>query len=99
MQVPIQREMNNMRVRKLSLEMLGWSRDESRFAMEGRLVFAHVTADTNWRAKWKGTVNSGLKLLAANAFIGNQSTPPHFGSGLNSDPVHSGIATPNADCP
>jgi hypothetical protein len=65
--------MNNMRVRKLSLEMLGWSRDESRFAMEGRLVFAHVTADTNWRAKWKGTVNSGLKLMAANAFIGINS--------------------------
>ena len=68
--MPIQREMNNMRVRKLSLEMLGWSRDESRFALEGRLVFAHVTADINWRAKWKGTVNSGLKLMAANAFIG-----------------------------
>jgi hypothetical protein len=42
LKVPIQREMNNMRVRKLSLEMLGWSRDESRFALEGRLVFAQV---------------------------------------------------------
>lgn len=66
--VPIQREMNTIRVRKLSLEMLGWGREESRFALEGKLVFAHIT-DTNWRSKWKGTVNSGLKLVTANALL------------------------------
>jgi len=64
----IQREMNNMRVRKLSLEMLGWTREETRFALEGRLTFAHVT-DSNWRMKWKGTVNTGMKLVTANALL------------------------------
>jgi len=72
--IPIQREMNNIRVRKLSLEMLGWGREDSRFAMEGKLVFAQIT-DTNWRNKWKGTVNGstsgsgGLKLVTANALL------------------------------
>jgi len=66
--VPMQREMNNIRVRKLSLEMLCWGREESRFALEGKLTFAHVT-DTNWRNKWKGTVNTGLKLVTCNAFL------------------------------
>ena len=64
----IQREMNNMRVRKLSLEMLGWTREETRFALEGRLTFAHVT-DSNWKVKWKGTVNTGMKLVTANALL------------------------------
>ena len=66
--------MNNIRVRKLSLEMLGWGREDSRFALEGKLVFATVN-DANWRNKWKGTVNgttgssSGLKLVTANALL------------------------------
>ena len=25
--------------------------------------------DSNWRAKWKGSVNSGMKLLTANALL------------------------------
>ena len=77
--IPIQREMNNIRVRKLSLEMLGWGREDSRFAMEGKLIFAQIT-DTNWRNKWKGTVSggsvsgnssssNGLKLVTANALL------------------------------
>lgn len=81
----VQREMNNMRVkqtsllicfyfvyyfqvRKLSLEMLGWGREETRFALEGRLTFAHIT-DSAWRAKWKGSVSQGMKLLTANALL------------------------------
>ncbi len=42
--------------------------------MEGKLVFAQIT-DTNWRNKWKGTVNgsasgsSGLKLITTNALL------------------------------
>ena len=64
----IQREMNNIRVRKLSLEMLGWDRDETRFALEGRLTFAQVS-DSNWKTKLKGTVNSGVKLMTANAML------------------------------
>ena len=64
----MQREMNNMRVRKLSLEMLGWSRDDTRFALEGRLTFAQVN-DSNWKSKLKGTVNSGVKLVSANALL------------------------------
>merc|ERR1719273_343760 len=59
-----QRELNTMRVRKLSLELLGWHRDQTRFALEGRLTFAHIT-DGNWRTKWKGTAGSGMKLLTA----------------------------------
>ena len=70
----IQREMNNMRVRKLSLEMLGWTREETRFALEGRLTFAHVP-DSNWRMKWKGTVNTGMKLVTANALLVVTSKP------------------------
>ena len=66
--VGIQREMNNIRVRKLSLEMLGWSREETRFALEGRLTFAQVS-DSNWKTKLKGTVNSGVKLMTANALL------------------------------
>ena len=50
----LQREMNNMRVRKLSLELLGWGREDTKFALEGRLTFAQVS-DSNWRAKLKGT--------------------------------------------
>merc|ERR1711962_1368139 len=65
----VQREMNNMRVRKLSLEMLGWGREETRFALEGRLTFAHIT-DSNWRTKWKGsTATTGMKLVTANALL------------------------------
>lgn len=64
----VQREMNNMRVRKLSLEMLGWGREETRFALEGRLTFAHIT-DSNWRTKWKGSVTTGMKLITANALL------------------------------
>ena len=48
--------------------MLGWGREESRFALEGKLVFAHIT-DTNWKNKWKGTVNNGLKLVTTNALL------------------------------
>ena len=66
---PMQRELNNFRIRKLTLEMLGWQREDSRFILEGKLTFAHVT-DTNWRSKWKGTVsNNGLKLVTANALL------------------------------
>merc|ERR1719384_1186143 len=72
----IQREMNNMRVRKLSLEMLGWSREDTRFALEGRLTFAQVS-DSNWKSKLKGTVNSGLKLMTANALLVVTSKPGH----------------------
>ena len=70
----LQREMNNMRVRKLSLEMLGWTREETKFALEGRLTFAQVN-DSNWKAKLKGTVNSGLKLMTANALLVVTSKP------------------------
>ena len=77
----IQREMNNMRVRKLSLEMLGWDRDDTRFALEGRLTFAQVS-DSNWKTKLKGTVNSGLKLMTANALLVVTSKPGH-NSNLN----------------
>ena len=70
----LQREMNNMRVRKLSLEMLGWTREDTRFALEGRLTFAQVN-DSNWKAKLKGTVNSGLKLMTANALLVVTSKP------------------------
>lgn len=63
-----QRELNTMRVRKLSLELLGWHRDQTRFALEGRLTFAHIT-DGNWRTKWKGTAGSGMKLLTAQALL------------------------------
>ena len=72
----IQREMNNMRVRKLSLEMLGWSREDTRFALEGRLTFAQVS-DSNWKTKLKGTVNSGVKLMTANALLVITSKPGH----------------------
>jgi len=71
----VQREMNNMRVRKLSLEMLGWGREETRFALEGRLTFAHLT-DSTWRSiKWKGSTNTGMKLLTANALLVVTSRP------------------------
>ena len=70
----LQREMNNMRVRKLSLEMLGWTREDTKFALEGRLTFAQVN-DSNWKAKLKGTVNSGLKLMTANALLVVTSKP------------------------
>ena len=72
----IQREMNNMRVRKLSLEMLGWAREDTRFALEGRLTFAQVS-DSNWKTKLKGTVNSGVKLMTANALLVVTSKPGH----------------------
>ena len=65
---PIQREMNNIRVRKLSLETLGWPNDDSRFALEGRLTFAQPT-DNNWRKMWKGTVSGGIKLTTAHAML------------------------------
>lgn len=74
--IGIQREMNNMRVRKLSLEMLGWSREDTRFALEGRLTFAQVS-DSNWKSKLKGTVNSGVKLMTANALLVVTSKPGH----------------------
>ena len=74
--IGIQREMNNMRVRKLSLEMLGWSREDTRFALEGRLTFAQVS-DSNWKSKLKGTVNSGVKLMTANALLMVTSKPGH----------------------
>ena len=70
----LQREMNNMRVRKLSLEMLGWTREDTKFALEGRLTFAQVN-DSNWKSKLKGTVNSGLKLMTANALLVVTSKP------------------------
>ena len=70
----LQREMNNMRVRKLSLELLGWGREDTKFALEGRLTFAQVS-DSNWRAKLKGTVNSGVKLVTANALLVVTSKP------------------------
>ena len=72
----LQREMNNMRVRKLSLELLGWGREDTKFALEGRLTFAQVS-DSNWRAKLKGTVNSGVKLVTANALLVVTSKPGH----------------------
>ena len=78
----LQREMNNMRVRKLSLEMLGWSREDTRFALEGRLTFAQVS-DSNWKSKLKGTVNSGLKLMTANALLVVTSKPGHSNIHLN----------------
>merc|ERR1719410_1465998 len=72
----LQREMNNMRVRKLSLELLGWGREDTKFALGGRLTFAQVS-DSNWRAKLKGTVNSGVKLVTANALLVVTSKPGH----------------------
>ena len=72
----LQREMNNMRVRKLSLELLGWGREDTKFALEGRLTFAQVS-DSSWRAKLKGTVNSGVKLATANALLVVTSKPGH----------------------
>ena len=72
----LQREMNNMRVRKLSLELLGWGREDTKFALEGRLTFAQVS-DSNWRARLKGTVNSGVKLVTANALLVVTSKPGH----------------------
>ena len=78
----IQREMNNMRVRKLSLEMLGWSREDTRFALEGRLTFAQVS-DSNWKSKLKGTVNSGVKLMTANALLVVTSKPGHNNNNIN----------------
>eukprot|EP00090_Calanus_glacialis_P035526 TRINITY_DN6063_c0_g1_i1.p1 TRINITY_DN6063_c0_g1~~TRINITY_DN6063_c0_g1_i1.p1 ORF type:complete len:1713 (-),score=279.68 TRINITY_DN6063_c0_g1_i1:339-4958(-) len=88
----IQREMNNMRVRKLSLEMLGWTREETRFALEGRLTFAHVT-DSNWRMKWKGTVNTGMKLVTANALLVVTSKPGNAGFPINNN-VNSSTPSP-----
>ena len=79
----IQREMNTMRVRKLSLEMLGWSREDTRFALEGRLTFAQVS-DSNWKSKlMKGTVNSGVKLMTANALLVVTSKLGHNNNNFN----------------
>ena len=82
----LQREMNNMRVRKLSLEMLGWTREDTRFALEGRLTFAQVN-DSNWKAKLKGTVNSGLKLMTANALLVVTSKPGAASFNLNNNNI------------
>ena len=90
----IQREMNNMRVRKLSLEMLGWTREETRFALEGRLTFAHVT-DSNWRMKWKGTVNTGMKLVTANALLVVTSKMGSAGFPLNNNVSTATPSTPD----
>lgn len=72
----LQREMNNVRVRKLSLELLGWDREETKFALEGRLTFAHITDSSNWRQKWggsaKGSVTSSpgaMKLVTAHGLL------------------------------
>ena len=92
----LQREMNNMRVRKLSLEMLGWTREDTRFALEGRLTFAQVH-DSNWKAKLKGTVNSGLKLMTANALLVVTSRPGIGSFNLNNNNHHpSSCLTPGS---
>ena len=94
----LQREMNNMRVRKLSLEMLGWNREDTRFALEGRLTFAQVS-DSNWKTKLKGTVNSGVKLMTANALLVVTSKPGHNNAmnfNLNNAGVGNGSGTPGA---
>ena len=92
----LQREMNNMRVRKLSLEMLGWNREDTRFALEGRLTFAQVH-DSNWKAKLKGTVNSGLKLMTANALLVVTSRPGIGSFNLNNNNHHlSSCLTPGS---
>ena len=94
----LQREMNNMRVRKLSLELLGWGREDTKFALEGRLTFAQVS-DSNWRAKLKGTVNSGVKLVTANALLVVTSKPGHSNAmnfNLNNAGVGNGSGTPGA---
>ena len=93
----LQREMNNMRVRKLSLELLGWGREDTKFALEGRLTFAQVS-DSNWRARLKGTVNSGVKLVTANALLVVTSKPGH-NNALNinlNNGVTNGSGTPGA---
>ncbi|KAK9502513.1 hypothetical protein O3M35_011282 [Rhynocoris fuscipes] len=55
-------DMVNIKLRKIAVDVLEWTHDEVRFAMEGKLLFTQPT-DTNWRKR------ATIKLAPINAVL------------------------------
>ncbi|XP_073998718.1 rho guanine nucleotide exchange factor at 64C isoform X2 [Rhodnius prolixus] len=55
-------DMVNIKLRKIAVDVLEWTHDEVRFAMEGKLLFTQPT-DTNWRKR------ATIKLSPINAVL------------------------------
>merc|ERR1712223_1092947 len=46
-----QDDISTLKLRRTALEILGWSQDEARFPLEGRILFSQPN-DANWKKVW-----------------------------------------------
>jgi len=55
-------DLSSIKLRKMALEMLGWNSEETRFPLEGRILFTQPN-DANWKKVWTVKMASIQTLL------------------------------------